>query len=52
MYAKLRRAFTAADLARFAEIEEGVPLEPIIAELEAIQAEPVKKEKSKPKKKA
>lgn len=48
IYAKARRAFTAADLQKYTEIEEGIPLENIIAELEAIQNEPVKK---KPRKK-
>jgi len=52
IYARIRREFTAADLAKYAEIEEGIPLEQVIAELEAIQAEPAKKRKPKTKKKA
>ena len=52
IYAKARRAFTAADLAKYAEIEEGIPLEQILEELKAIQNEPAKKRKSKSRKKA
>jgi hypothetical protein len=40
IYAKARRAFTAADLQKYTEIEEpGIPMEQVIAELEAIQRE-------------
>jgi hypothetical protein len=52
IYAKYRRAFTAADLQKYTEIEEGIPLESIIAELEAIQNKPAKKSKPKTRKKA
>jgi hypothetical protein len=52
IYARLRREFTAADLAKYAEIEEGIPLEQIIAELEGTQAQPSKKPKPKTRKKA
>jgi hypothetical protein len=52
IYAKLRRAFTAADLAKCAEIEEGIPFEQVLAEARAIQAEPEKKQKPRAKKKA
>ncbi len=52
IYARLRREFTAADLAKYAEIEEGIPFAQVIAEMEAIQAEPDKKRKPKSKKKA
>lgn len=38
IYAKVRKAFTAADLAKFAEDEEMIPKEQLIAELEAIQS--------------
>src|SRR5579859_8149812 len=51
IYAKARRAFTAADLQKYTEIEEGIPLEQIIAELEAIQNKPTKRHKSKARKK-
>jgi hypothetical protein len=47
IYAKARRAFTAADLQRYTEIEEGIPLGQVIAELEAIQREEVPKRKKK-----
>jgi hypothetical protein len=36
-YARAREEFTAADLQQFTEIDEGVPVEQILAELEAIQ---------------
>ena len=39
IYAKARRSFTAADLQKFTEIEEGIPMKQILAELEAIQRE-------------
>jgi hypothetical protein len=39
IYAAARRAFTAADLAKYAEIEEGIPVEQVIAECEVIQRE-------------
>ena len=51
IYAKARRAFTAADLQKYTEIEEGIPLEQILAELKAIQDKPAKK-RSKARKKA
>jgi hypothetical protein len=35
IYAKIRRSFTAADLQRFTEIEEGVPAEEVLAKLKA-----------------
>jgi hypothetical protein len=50
IYAKAKRAFTAADLQKYAEIEDGVPLEQLLAELEAIQAEPAKNLRRKQKK--
>jgi len=43
IYAKARRAFTAADLQKYTEIEEGIPLEQILAELKANQEKPAKK---------
>jgi hypothetical protein len=51
IYAKARRAFTAADLQKFTEIEEGVPVEQIIARMEAIHREEVQKRKKKKNKK-
>jgi hypothetical protein len=58
IYAKARKAFTAADLAKFAEEEEMIPAEQILVELEAYQrqadekAKTAKKPKKHPKKKA
>lgn len=36
LYAKMRRQFTAADLQKYTEIEPGIPLEDVIAEMEEI----------------
>jgi hypothetical protein len=49
LYAKLRRRFTAADLAKYCEDEPMIPAEQILAELEAIQREETSKRKRKPK---
>lgn len=38
-YSLARRAFTADDLQKFTELDEGVPLDLFIAELEKIQEE-------------
>ena len=52
IYARARRAFTAADLAKYADLDEPtVPLGEIIAELEAIQREASGKPKKKQQKK-
>ena len=47
IYAAVRREFTAADLAKYAEIEEGIPLQQIIAEMESIHREETEKLKRK-----
>jgi hypothetical protein len=44
LYAKMRKKFSAADLQKYTEIEEGIPLQQVIAEMEEIQR------KYKPKK--
>jgi hypothetical protein len=49
IYAKVRRRFTAADLAKYLEDEPMIPAEQILAELEAIQREETSKRKRKPK---
>lgn len=51
IYAKLRkRRFTAAEWQEFTEIEPGIPIEQVLAELEAIQqAETQKQQKKKNK---
>jgi hypothetical protein len=49
IYAKVRRAFTAADLQKYTEIEEGIPFDQIIAECERIQREWTKKKKNQHK---
>ena len=37
IYAQYRKEFTAADLQQYTELEEGIPIEQILAEMEAIQ---------------
>ena len=49
IYAAARRAFTAADLQKYTEIEEGIPAEKVLAELEAIDREETRKRTRKPK---
>jgi hypothetical protein len=48
IYAKYRKEFTAADLQQYTELEEGLPVEHILAEMEAIQ----RREAPKPLKQA
>jgi hypothetical protein len=50
IYAKYRKAFTAADLQKYAEIEEGIPFEEIIAEIDLSQREWEEKKKKQYKK--
>lgn len=45
IYAKALRAFTAADLQKFTEIEPGIPAEQVLAELESIDREETEKRK-------
>ena len=45
IYAKARRAFTAADLQKYTEIEEGVPAELVAKELREIYQEAKDKRK-------
>ncbi len=47
IYAKVRRAFTAADLQKFTEIEPTVPAEQVVAEMEAIHREETRQRKRK-----
>jgi hypothetical protein len=47
IYAKARRAFTAADLQRYTEVEKGIPARQILAELEAIDRKETEKRKRK-----
>jgi hypothetical protein len=49
IYAKARKAFTADDLQVFTEIEEGFPVGPLIAEMEAIDRQERANRKRKPK---
>jgi hypothetical protein len=50
IYAKYRKSFTAADLQKYTEIEEGIPLDKIIAEIDLAQREWDKKKRKKSKK--
>jgi rRNA-processing protein FCF1 len=45
IYAKALRAFTAADLQKFTEIEPCIPAEQVVAELEAVDREETEKRK-------
>ncbi len=47
IYAKARRAFTAADLQKFTEIEPTVPAEQVVAEMEVIHREETRKPRRK-----
>jgi hypothetical protein len=47
IYAKARRAFTAADLQKYTEDEEMFPAEQLVAELEAINRQETRKRKRK-----
>jgi hypothetical protein len=49
IYAKARRAFTAADLQKYTELEEGIPAEQVLEELEAVDREEIRKRKRKSK---
>jgi len=50
IYAKAHKAFTAADLQKYTEIEEGIPARQLLAELEAIDREQkAKRKKRKPR---
>jgi hypothetical protein len=37
IYAQSQQEFSAADLQKFTEIEEGIPIEEVLAEMEKIQ---------------
>jgi hypothetical protein len=47
VYAAARRAFTAADLQKYTEIEEGIPAAQVLAELEAVDREETRKRRRK-----
>ena len=47
LYAKARRAFTAPDLQKYTENDEMLPAERLVAELEAIHREEMRKRKWK-----
>ena len=53
IYAKVRKSFTAADLARYADVDEEMyPIEGLLKELDAINREETKKRKLRKSKKA
>jgi predicted metalloprotease len=43
LYAKMRKAFTAADLQKYTVIEKGIPAEEVVAEMEKIHRQFSKK---------
>jgi len=45
IYDQYRREFSAADLQKYTEIEEGIPLEKVIAEMEEIHRKITQKRK-------
>ena len=45
IYAKARQSFTASDLQRYAEIEDGVPAEEVLAKMELVHREVTRKRK-------
>lgn len=47
IYAKAKKAFTAADLQKYTVIEEGIPAEQVLAELRAIHREEMRKRKKR-----
>jgi hypothetical protein len=47
IYAKARKAFTAADLQKYTEDEEMFPAEQLVAELEAINRQEARKRRGK-----
>jgi hypothetical protein len=46
IYDKIRREFSAADLQKYTEIEEGIPVEKVLAEMEEIQRKYGRKKRS------
>jgi hypothetical protein len=49
IYEKAHWAFTAADLQKFTEIEDGILARQVVAELEALDREDAKNRKKKPR---
>jgi hypothetical protein len=52
IYAKARKAFTAADLQRYTVVEKGIPADRLLAELDAIHREEIQKRQNHRRKKA
>jgi hypothetical protein len=50
IYAAAREQFTAADLQRYTEIEEGVPAEQVLTDLEAIDRQKSQRKKGRKRK--
>jgi len=49
IYAKFQRAFSAADLQKYTEIEEGIPARQLLRELEALDRKSLRNKRKKPK---
>jgi hypothetical protein len=47
IYAAARRSFSAADLQKYTDVEEGIPLERVIADMESIQQSQNRKRRHK-----
>jgi hypothetical protein len=47
IYAKYRQEFSAADLQQYTEMEKGIPVDQILAEMEAIQRAETSRRKKK-----
>jgi hypothetical protein len=47
IYAKYRQEFTAADLQQYTESEDGIPVEEILAEMEAVQRAATRRQRTK-----
>jgi hypothetical protein len=47
IYAAARRAFSAADLQKFTELDEGIPMEHVLADLEEINKRESKRQKNR-----
>jgi hypothetical protein len=49
IYARVKKSFTAADLQRYTEVGQGIPAEQLVAELESIHKQELRKMKKRPR---
>jgi hypothetical protein len=45
IYKRIKKTFTAADLQRFTEIDEGIPAEKVLSRLEKLAKKPAREKK-------